>query len=130
MAYTHFPNGITVGDSKTPLVKTFTARIPDVSTAGSAAFAVSTVAGTLSKIYTGLEGTIATANAVLTASIDGGTNITQTITIAYDGSAAGDVDSCTPADNNTVSVGSIIKLLTDNASTNAIGATVTFEITP
>ncbi len=106
-----------------------TARIPDVSTASSAAFICSPVAGTLSKIYTVLEGTIATANAVLTASVDGGTDVTATVTIAYDGSAAGDVDSCTPADNNTVAVGSYIKLLTNNASTNAIGATVSFVIT-
>jgi len=106
-----------------------TGKIADVSTAGSAAYAVSPVAGTLSLIYTALEGTIATADAVLTASVDGGTNITETITIGYDGSAAGDVDSCIPADNNTVAVGSVIKLLTNNASTNAIAADVTFVIT-
>ena len=106
-----------------------TGRITDVSTVGSAAYATSPVAGTLSKIYTVLEGTIATADAVLTASIDGGTDITETVTIAYDGSAAGDKDSCTPADNNTVAVGSVIKLITNNASTNAVGACVSFVIT-
>lgn len=104
-------------------------RIPDVSTAASAALVVSPVAGILSKIYTVLEGAIATADAILTASVDGGTNITQTVTIAYDGSAEGDMDSCTPADNNVVAVGSVIKLVTNNASINAEGAPCVFVIT-
>jgi len=104
-------------------------RVPDVSTAGSAALAVSPVAGTLSKIYTVLEGAIITADAVLTASVDGGTDVTETITIATASSAEGDVDSCTPADNNTVAVGSYIKLVSAGASGNVVGAPCVFVIT-
>ena len=104
-------------------------RIPDVSTQNSAAFVVSPVAGTLSKIYTVLEGAIITAPAVLTASVDGGTNVTATISITHTSSAEGDVDSCVPADNNAVSVGSYLKLNSAGASGNTIAADVIFEIT-
>ena len=104
-------------------------RVPDISTANSAALAVSPVAGTLSKIYTTIEGAIITADAVLTASVDGGTDVTQTVTIATASSAEGDVDSCTPADNNTVAVGSVIKLASNGASGNVVGAPCVFVIT-
>lgn len=108
--------------------KTLAVKMTDVSTAGSV-FVVSPYAGTLSKAYSVIDGAIATADAVLTLNVNGGTDVTQTITIAYSGSAAGDVDSCTPADNNTVAVGDYIKITTDGASTNTVAATITLVIT-
>ena len=106
-----------------------TARLPDISTASSAAFVVSPVAGTLSKVYTVIHGAITVADATLTANVNGGTDVTNTITVAYSGSAAGVVDSCTPGDNNTVAAGNYIKLTSDGGSTDACEATVSFVIT-
>ena len=108
--------------------KHLTVRMADISTAGSV-YVVSPYAGTLSKAYSVIDGAIATADAVLTLNVNGGTDITQTITIAYSGSAAGDVDSCIPADNNTVAVGNYIKITTNGASTNTVAATITLVIT-
>lgn len=106
-----------------------TARLPDISTASSVAYVVSPFAGTLSKIYTVINTAITVADATLTANVNGGTNVTATITVAFTGAAAGDVDSCTPADNNTVAVGDYIKLTSNGGSTTASEATVSFVIT-
>lgn len=102
--------------------------ISDISGANSG-FVVSPVAGTLSKVYTVIDGAITVGDAELTINVNGGTDVTETITIAYSGSAAGDVDSCVPADNNTVSVGDYIKITSDGGSTDACKAVVVFEIT-
>ncbi len=120
-------DGITASTSELN-TKTLTVKMDDVSTAGSV-YVVSPYAGTLSRAYSVIDGAIATADAVLTLNVNGGTDITNTITIAYDGSAAGDVDSCTPDDNNTVSVGDYIKITTNGASTNTVAATITLVIT-
>ena len=103
--------------------------IEDVST-GANHYCVMPFAGTISAIYTVLHGTIATADAGLTFKIGaGGTEITDSaITIAYDGSAAGDVDSSTPSALNVVAVGDVIEMITDGASTNDVDVTVVFEI--
>lgn len=96
----------------------------------SAHYIVSPVAGMITKIWSVLDGAIATADTVLTASI-GGVNLTNgTITIAYSGSAAGDVDSCTPTANNAVSAGTAIKIVSDGATTTSgAHAHLTLEIT-
>jgi len=104
-------------------------RIPDISTAGSD-WVVSPVAGTITKIWSVIHGTIATADAGLSFEL-GGTAITGGgITVAYSGSAAGDVDSATPTALNTVAAGGAIECITDGASTNAIPCDLTIEITP
>ena len=108
--------------------KVLTVRLPDVSTASSV-FVVSPYAGTLSKAYSAIDGAIATADAVLTLNVNGGTNISETITIANSGSAAGVVDSCAPSAHNTVAVGDYIKITTNGASTNTVAATITLVIT-
>ena len=61
--------------------------------------------------------------------MNGGTNITDTITIANSGSAAGVIDNCVPSDNNTVVAGNYIKLTTNGASDNAVSAVFTITIT-
>ena len=108
--------------------KVLTVRLPDVSTASSV-FVVSPYAGTLSKAYSVIDGAIATADAVLTLNVNGGTNISETITIANSSSAAGVVDSCAPSVHNTVAVGDYIKITTNGASTNTVAATITLVIT-
>lgn len=101
--------------------------ITTVSTGGSY-FVVCPYAGDIKKIYTVLDGTIATADAAITFEI-GGTAVTGgAITIAYSGSAAGDVDSATPTAANSLTAGQAIEMITDGASTNAIAAKVTFVI--
>ena len=103
-------------------------ELADISTASSC-FIVAPKAGTLTKVTSVINGAINTANAVITVNINGGTDITQTLTIAHSGSAAGDIDTMTPGDNNTVAVGNYIKLTSDGASGNTIKAVFTLEIT-
>ena len=102
--------------------------ITDVSTAGQI-YVASPIAGTITKIYSVLNGAISGADAGLTAKI-GGTAVTGgTITIANSGSAAGDVDSATPTAANVVAIGDAIEIETDGASTGAVSAFITIEIT-
>ena len=84
-----------------------------------------------SAIHSVIDGTIATADAVITASVDGGSDISNKITIPNT-SNAGTVNSCSPGDNHAVAAGEYIKLTTDGASTNAsstVSAVFTIIIT-
>ena len=90
----------------------------DLSTAESH-WVVSPVAGTISKIYTVLEEAIATADVVLSFEI-GGTVITNSgITIAFTGSAGGDIDSSTPTALNTVTAGQAIEIISDGGTSTS-----------
>ena len=71
---------------------------------------------------------IATANAAITFEIGGTAMTDSAITVAYSGSAAGDVDTSEPTAANTVSEDGTIEMITDGASTNAIVLYVTFVI--
>ena len=101
--------------------------LDDISTASSC-YVVAPKAGTLTRIYSVIDGTIGTADAVITANVNGGSNVTQTLTIA-NGSNAGIKDDCTPADNNTVAAGEFIQLTTNGASTNSVSAVFSLVIT-
>ena len=104
-----------------------TVKMSDVSTASSVYVAVPD-GGKVFNIYSVLGGTIATANAVITAKV-GSTAMTDgTITIAYSGSATGDVDSCEPSAANIVEEGGYITLTTSGASTNTHTADFTIVI--
>lgn len=103
-------------------------RLTDVSTASSC-YVVSPVAGNITKIYSVINGTIATANSVITSSINGAAITGGSLTIAFSGSAAGDIDSATPTAANTVAAGDLITLTTDGASSNTVNAEFTIEIT-
>ena len=104
-----------------------TARLEDVSTAKSV-FVVPGVAGDVSKIYSVIDGAIATADCTLSFEIAGTPITSGDITIAYSGSAAGDVDSSTPSAANTITAGQAIEIITSGASTNTVNATITFII--
>ena len=69
---------------------------------------VSPVTGTISKIWSVIDGTCTTGDPTLTFSIAGTPITTGAITIAYSGSAAGDIDSCAPSAANAVTAGQII----------------------
>jgi hypothetical protein len=106
-----------------------TVTMADVSTASSV-WVVSPVAATFSKLYSVINGAIATADAAITTEI-GGTAVTGgALTIANSGSAAGDVDSATPTAANTLTAGQALEIITDGASTNTVIATFTVELTP
>ena len=101
-------------------------HITDVSTAETVC--VLPPKGLLTKAWTVLGEAIATANAVITLynktqAITGGV-----ITIAYSGSALGDIDSCTPTVYNEFDgVDDYLKVINGGASTNTAALTVLCE---
>ena len=104
------------------------AEIPDISSAGSH-WVVCPVAGTITKIYSVIDGAITGADAVLTFEIGGVAVTGGTVTIDDSGSAAGVVDSATPTAANVLAAGGALELITDGGSTNAVKAKLTIEIT-
>ena len=118
-----FPNGEAAG------LVVLSGVIVDVSTAGSI-WIVSPFAGDVVGIQSVIDGTIATAPAVLDPQI-GGTSITGGgISIADSGSAAGDVDTATPTAARTVAANGAIEIATSGASTNTVACHVTVVIRP
>lgn len=112
-----------------PKIKYVTGEIADIST-GASSWTVAPISGTITKIWTVIDGAITGGDAAITFEL-GGTAITGgAITIAHSGSAAGTIDSCTPTALNTVSAGDHIEIITDGGSTGARKAEVLFEITP
>lgn len=68
-------------------------------------------AGTISKIYTVIDGAVGTADITVTGRI-GSTAITNgAVTIATASSAAGDVDSATPTAANTITAGAALNFV-------------------
>ena len=116
------------GVPSTPL-RYIQGEIADIST-GASSWTVSPIAGTITNIWTVIDGAIITVDAGITFEL-GGTAITGgDITIAFSGSAAGVVDTAAPTALNTVTAGQAIEIITDGASTNAVKAEVLIEITP
>jgi hypothetical protein len=99
--------------------------LADISGANAVYFAcpVSGIIRRIDTVVTGDPG----AQGILTANINGGTNITQTVVIA-NGASAGDRDSCSPADNNVLAVGDAIKVISDGTPSNAVSAFITVSI--
>ena len=94
-----------------------TGTIDDVSTAFTSRIAVPD-GGRVIKVITVLGGTIATADAGITLKVGTTAMTGGTITVAYSGSAAGDVDTCEPTGANNVEQDGYIGIATDGASTN------------
>ena len=92
--------------------------IDDISTAATV-YVPTPEAGTIKQITTVLGGAIATSAAAVTAKNAAGSTM-GTITVDFSGSAAGDIDSVTPASNNTFTANSFVTIETDGASTNAV----------
>ena len=104
-----------------------TAKIANISTASSTFVAIPD-GGKVIKIFSALQAVIATANGAITFEI-GGTAITGgAISVAYSGSAVGDVDTAEPTAANEVAEGGTIEIITDGASTNAAVLYITFVI--
>jgi hypothetical protein len=104
-----------------------TVKMDDVSTAGSV-YIVAPDGGKIIKIQSVIDGTIATDDAAITTEINGTAVTGGAITIGYDSSAAGDVDSAEPTAANSVEEGDVIEIITDGASTNTVAATFTVII--
>lgn len=104
-----------------------TASISDISTPASH-WVVTPTAGIITKIYTVIDNAITVANAVLSFEIAGVAVTNGGITIAYSGSAAGDVDSSTPSGARTLTAGQALEIITDGGSTDACRALVTILI--
>lgn len=102
-------------------------RIDDVSTAKSI-WVVSPIAGEIEKMYSVIDGAIATADAVMSLKIATVTVTGSTLTIAYSGSAAGDVDNCTPSALKTIAAGANIEIVNVGDSVNTIPAWLTIVI--
>lgn len=106
---------------------TFTFK--DLATA-STQYIVIPFAGTCIRVYTALQGAITTADAGLTVKNAAGVAMTGgTITITQSGSAAGDIDSCTPSANNTFSAGTTLRITNDGAADTSVDAVVTLTFT-
>lgn len=98
-------------------------RITDISTAASV-FTVSPLAGDIVDIYVVLHGTIATANSIVTAEINGIPMSSLSITCTAAGSVAGSVFTGSPTGANAITAGGAIEIITDGASSNTVAADV------
>jgi len=101
----------------------------DVSTAASV-WVVAPVACTYTKMWSVINGTIATAPAVITTEIAGTLVTNGGMSITDTSSAAGDVDIATPTALNVLTAGQALEIITSGASTNTIIGTFTVELTP
>ena len=104
-----------------------TCNIPDISTADSV-FIAAPDNGEVTKVFTTIANAITVANATITPKIGGVAMTNGAVTIAYTGSAAGDVDTSAPSAANSVTEGQSIEIATDGGSTTACQATVTVVI--
>ena len=79
------------------------------------------------KIYSVIQAEIATANETLTFYNDAGIALTNgAITIEYIGSAEGDVDNCTPTNNNRFEAGEEVKIHIGSENSNTVRCDLTF----
>lgn len=106
--------------------RTLTMKLDDISTAGQV-YIPCPYTGTVTNVYTVINGAIATADAVLTVKNNAGTSM-GTITVANASSAAGDKDSLAPSANNTVTAGDSIEVETNGASTNTVEVFIAVEV--
>lgn len=108
---------ITAGTITLPTFPEFIIKgvIADVSTAETIYFPIPADV-TVREVVTVLEGAITSADSIITVKNNAGTSM-GTITVAEAGSGAGDVDTLTPASNNTVTAPGKISVESDGGST-------------
>jgi hypothetical protein len=105
---------------------TITNVIADVSTAETILIPIP-VTGTVSAVYSVLEGAITVADATVTL-VTSADAAMASLVITQSGSAAGDVDSDASITNASVTAGDYLKLATDGGSTTAQRLWVTILI--
>jgi hypothetical protein len=104
-----------------------TARLTDVSAASSVNIAVPDD-GKIIEIISVLGGAITTANSAVTTSINGTTVTGGGFTVAFSGSAAGDIDIAEPTALNNVKEGDYITITSDGGSSTSQPIDVTVII--
>ena len=97
----------------------------DVGTAGSIYINVPD-RGKIIKIISVLHGAITVADSLITTAINGTTVTGGGMTIAYTGSAAGNVTTAEPTAANNVEEGDYIKITSDGAASSV--AAITFTV--
>ena len=117
------------GVPSTPL-RYIQGEIANISAGVVSTWTVSPIAGTITNIWTVIDGAIADVDAIITLEIAATPITGGAITVAFSGSAPGDVDTTTPSAANTVTAGQAIEIITNGASTNAVKAEILIEITP
>lgn len=110
-----------------PVPYSIDAAMADVSVANTIYIPIP-YGGTVTKVVSVLQGAITTANDTITVRNAAG-NSMGTLTIAFSGSAAGDVDVLSPVSNNTVTNDSFISIASDGASNSAQGIRFAVYIT-
>jgi len=78
-------------------------------------------AGTVISVQSVIDGALATADATVTVKNSAGASM-GTMTLAFSGSAAGDVDTLSPSTNNTLTANGYMTIESDGASTNVVRA--------
>lgn len=122
-------DGANSGGWKVPPIA-IAVKIDDISTADTI-YLASPVTGVISRISVCINGAIATADATVSATINGTSVTGGAVVMPFSGSAAGDVVTVTPTANNTISaLTDYISLATDGASTNTVEAWVSVYIQP
>lgn len=86
-------------------------------------------AGTVTKVTSAINGALGTSDTILTVKINGTAMTGGTLLITSSGSAAGDVDSCTPTALNVFTEGQYIQVTSDTAGTGSVTSTLMFTIT-
>jgi len=86
-------------------------------------------ASTINKIHTVIDSAVGTADKIVTPSIAGVAVTSGAVTIAFTGSAAGDIDSSTPSAANAVASGAALKLAATGGSSGAARCHVSITYT-
>ncbi len=122
---------ITPGASLTFNAKyVLTVDIADLS-ADTSHFVVAPYAGTINKLWSVIDGAVATADVIVTGKIATVAITNGAITIATAGSAAGNVASATPSAANVVTAGQAIELaVTGGGAGGSPRGHISIEITP
>ena len=104
-----------------------TTCIADVSTAQSD-WVIAPHAGDITSIWTVIDGALADVDAIITLELANTLVTGSSTTIAFSGSAAGDIDTGTGSAANTVAAGGAIEVITNGGSTNTVEVCVTMLI--
>lgn len=104
-----------------------TARVATLVGAGVTR-TVASVAGRIVRLRSVIDGVLTTADATITAAINGVAVTDGVITITQAGSAAGDIDEAVPTALNEVKPGDVLSLTVGGGNQTATPATVVVEI--